>query len=299
MRTALITGSGGFVGPYLTSELEVHGGWKLHHFDLKLGHDIRDYEQIRAAVENLQPDYVFHLAAQAYVAEGVSDPRRAMDVNAVGTLNLLEAVRHTGCRAKILITGTSEEYGYEDQPGPEVTEDSPCMPATPYGVSKLAASTLGLSYAKQHGLHVVVTRAFNHTGAGRPAQYADSAFARRIAKAERDGSEVLHGNLDAVRNYSDVLDVVRAYRLAIDLPSGVYNVCSDNSVSMKWVLDTLVGFAANSVRTRLDESLYRPSGSAVFHPPSHAKLTAATGWEPQIPLEQTLRDVYTYWQERS
>ena len=301
MPRALITGDAGFVGQHLTAHLAADKAtaWRIRGFDLQNGHDLRDYEQVRSCIEQWQPDYVFHLAAQAYVAEGNTSPRRAVDVNAVGALNLLEAVRNTGSRARILIAGTSEEYGYEDQPGPTVTELSPSRPATPYGVSKLAASTMGLAYARQHGLHVVVTRAFNHTGPGRPSQYADSAFARRVVDAERGhAGEVVHGNLDAVRNYSDVRDIVRAYRLAIDLPPDVYNLCSDYNVTMKWVLDTLISYAGVPVQTRLDDALYRPSGSQVFWPPSAAKFRAATGWQPRIRLEQTLRDVLTYWREQ-
>ncbi|WP_213451572.1 GDP-mannose 4,6-dehydratase [Rhizomonospora bruguierae] len=295
MTTALITGGAGFVGGYLREHLRAQG-WETASFDLRDGHDVRSYEQVRFAVDALQPDYVFHLAAQAYVAESGMDPERTLAVNVTGTHNLLLALRNTGCRARVLLAGTSEEYGYEHQPGPEVTEDSPTRPTTAYGTSKLAATHLGLVYAQAYGMPIVVTRAFNHTGPGRPPQYADSAFARRVVAVERGQAAVVaHGNLEAVRNYTDVRDIVRAYRLAIDLPSGIYNLCSDYTVPMAWILNTLLGAAEGTVPTRQDDALWRPSGSAVFHPPSAVRFHALTGWKPQIPLEQTLAEVLDYW----
>jgi GDP-4-dehydro-6-deoxy-D-mannose reductase len=298
MKTALVTGCSGFVGRYLTDALR-DNGWEVYGFDLANGGDIRDYEQIRAGIDTIQPDAIWHLAAQAYVAESTRDPHRAMAVNTTGTLNLLEAVRNTGSHARIVIAGTSEEYGYEEQPGPTVTEDSPTRPNTPYGVSKLAATSLARVYTRTHGLQIIVTRAFNHTGPGQPAVYAVPAFARRVAEAEaghRD--EVVHGNLDATRNYTDVRDIVAAYQLALDAPPGIYNLCSPHTVSMKWVLDTLVAHANRPIRTRLDESLYRPSGSQTFYPPTAAKFHEATGWEPTIPLERTLAEVLDHWRQQ-
>lgn len=293
MPTSLITGAAGFVGHYLTAHL-LDNGHDVYGFDLRLGQDIRDYEQVRTAIEQHQPDYVFHLAAQAYVPEGTSDPRRAIDVNVVGTLNLLEAVRHTGSSARILLAGTSEEYGYAGHD--TLTEDSACRPTTPYGVSKLAAGQLGLVYHRLYGIPVVVTRAFNHTGPGHPPTFAIPSFARRVAQVEAGRADaVRHGNLDAVRNYLDVRDVVEAYRVAIQAEPGVYNVCSDRTVSMRWVLDTLIGLTGRTIPTEVDDGLYR-AGSAQFPTPTASKL-AALGWKCEYALEQTLADVLDYWRE--
>lgn len=291
MRTVLVTGSAGFVGGYLTAALRKRGDLVVD-YDQRLGHDVRDYEQLRAVINQHQPDLIFHLAAQAYVPEATSDPRRGLDVNVAGTLNLLEALRHTGSRARVLLAGTSEEYGYDH---PEIREDTVCQPTTPYGVSKLAAGQLGLVYARLYGIPVVVTRAFNHTGPGHPPSFAVPSFAKRVAEAEtgrRDAVE--HGNLQAVRNYTDVRDIVAAYQLAIDLPSGIYNLCSEFTVSLQWILDTLVGLAKTPVTTRLDEALFRP-GNSRFPDISAEKFAAATGWKPLIPLERTLADVLDFW----
>lgn len=296
MPVALVTGSRGFVGTHLLRAL-VAAGYSTVPFDLQAGDDVRDYEQIRLAVETTQPDLIFHLAAQAYVAESMTDPRRTLDVNTVGTLNLLEAARNTGCRARILLAGTSEEYGYNNQPGPTVHELSPTLPTTPYGVSKLAATTLGQVYAQHHGLHVVCTRAFNHTGPGQPAQYALPAFARRVAVAERTGQPVAHGNLDAVRNYTDVRDVVRAYigLLVEGAAPGIYNVASPYTFQISKLLDLLAGHASAPVPLVADDALWRPSGSDVFYPPDISKIYDAIGWTPQISISDLLRDLLDYW----
>jgi GDP-4-dehydro-6-deoxy-D-mannose reductase len=225
-----------------------------------------------------------------------------LDVNLTGAHNLLKAVRNTGCRARVLLAGTSEEYGYANQPGPTVHELSPTLPTTPYGVSKLAATTLGQVYAQQHGMDVICTRAFNHTGPGQPSVYAVPAFARRVAEAELTGRPVEHGNLDAVRNYTDVRDVVRAYidLLRLNAPAGIYNVASPYTVSMKEILDMLVGLAKTPVTLVQSDTLWRPSGSDVFYPPDTTKIQDAIGWETHHNLcGGTLRDLLNYWRGRA
>lgn len=299
MTTVLITGHLGFVGQHLAAYLDYLGVDTVVGYDQINGDDIRDYERLRAVIAATNPDEIYHLAAQAYVAESLTDPGRALDVNTIGTLNLLNAVRNTGCRAKILLAGTSEEYGYENQPGPIVTEVSPTLPTTPYGVSKLAATSMGMVFHRQHGLHVVATRAFNHSGPGKSAVYADAAFAKRVAAAVRFGTPVHHGNLKAVRNYTDVRDIVRAYTQVIHATPGIYNVCSDQNVTMQHILDTLIRVSgAGGLDVREDGDLYRLSGSAIWHNPQNVKIHAAVGWRPEIPLEQTLTDLYADWENR-
>lgn len=297
-RTALITGGAGFVGRHLYGLLRDHG-WRVVTYDLVDGDDIRDYERLRACIDRVQPDAIWHLAAQAYVPEAGTDPRRGIDVNVLGTLNLLEAVRHTGSRARIMLAGTSEEYGYETQDADTITEQSPARPTSVYGVTKLAAGQLGLTYARTYSMPVVVTRAWNHTGPGHPPTYAVPSWARQIARVEAGVQDVVrYGNLDARRSYLDVRDVVEAYRLAIDLDPGVYNVAGDRVVTMREVLDLLVGIARVPVPLEQDPGLYRPGvaqGSARFPTPDASRLVDACGWKPQVPLEQTLADVLDYW----
>lgn len=296
MTSILITGSAGFVAPYLLDELKEHFDGKVYGFDLKTRSDLRDYEAIRTAIDEVRPDYIYHLAAQAYVPEGTTNPQRAFEVNTLGTLNLLEAVRQSGLQPRILVAGTSEEYGYDR--GDVLSEAAQCRPTTPYGVSKLAATNLAMVYARMYGMNVVATRAFNHTGPMHPPIYAIPSFAKRVAEVEAGRLKVVrHGNLEAIRNYTDVRDVVRAYRLAIELDPGIYNVCSSASVALKDVLETLARLADVEIPTEVDPALYRP-GKSEFPPCSAAKLYEATGWKPEIPIEKTLEDTLNYWREQ-
>lgn len=295
----LVTGGSGFVGQHLVQRLRdlKH---EVYIFDVRCGarEDIRDYEQIRRAIETIEPDWIFHLAAQADVPEGLLDPRRAFEVNLTGTLNLLEAVRNTASRARLLLIGSAAEYGNATpaQGKRMITEECPVAPTEPYAVSKLAATTLGMVYAQKYGLSVVVARPFNHTGPGRPSRYVDAAFARRIVAIERGQLDVLwHGDLSAVRNFTDVRDVVRAYPLLIEQSSGIYNVCSDSNVSIKDVLDMLVESATVPIFLKLDPTLGRSTKGEHFWVPSAAKLYMATSWVPQIPLTQTFADLLDWW----
>jgi GDP-4-dehydro-6-deoxy-D-mannose reductase len=295
----LISGSGGFVGPHLRQHLENQGhtvlGCSLRECD------VRKYEDVRALVSGFQPDQIFHLAAVSWPGESLRNPRRVIDVNVGGAVNILEAVRTTGSHARILLTGTSEEYGYErPTPGEILTERSPCFPTTPYGAAKLAATSLGISYARRYGLHVVATRAFNHTGWGRQAVNAESSFARRIVTVESGRAEyVTHGDLSAVRNFTSVRDVVKAYALVIDADPGIYNVCSEITVPMSMVMETLTAMAKCPIRLKEDPLLVHRDPPGAFPTPSHQKITEATGWMPETSLRSMMSDVLSYWRKRS
>jgi len=294
----LVTGHAGFAGKHLCTALR-DDGHEVTGFDLRHGRDIRDYEQVRAALEEAEPDRVIHLAAATWPGESLADPQRHLDVNATGTLNLLRAARAAGCEARILLAGTSEEYGYEGwADGEVITEESPCRPTTPYGVSKLAATAMGMVYARRHGLHVVVTRAFNHTGPGRQAASAESAFARRIVAVERGQADhVPHGNLSAVRNFTDVRDVTAAYRIAVEQPPGIWNVCSPQSRSLRDVMGMLAGMSSVPCAVLKEAQGLGAADRGAFPAVSADKLRAA-GWAPRIPLAVTLRDLLEYWRGR-
>ena len=294
----LVTGSAGFVGKHLTAALQA-GRHTVTGFDLRHGDDIRDYEQIRTAVEAFEPDRVFHLAAAAWPGESLADPQRHLDVNATGTLNLLRAVRAAGSDARVLLAGTSEEYGYEGHPdGCVITEDSPCRPTTPYGASKLAASTMGMVYARRFGLHVAVTRAWNHTGPGRQAVNAESAFARRIVAVERgEADSIPHGDLSSLRNFTDVRDVIAAYRIAIEQPPGIYNVASESTLSLRDVMNLLLSMSRVPAAPLKEAAGLGRADRGTFPGVSAEKLRTA-GWVPEIPLAGTFADLLDYWRSR-
>jgi len=289
---ALVTGGNGFVGQHLEKYL-TEKGYEVYTFDLQSGGDLRNYEQIRNTLDILRPDKIFHLAALAYVPESTANPVRAFEVNTVGSVNLLEAVRQLGIKTRIQMAGTSEEYG---DAGPN--EGDPINPLSPYAISKAAMDYMGRLYAKAYGLNVVITRAFNHSGPGRGEMYAESAFAKQIVEVELGRRDVVkHGNLESIRNFTDVRDIVKAYDLAIDLPPGVYNICSDQNVTMQEVMDGLIKNAKVPVKTEVDKSLYRPSDFS-FKKPSCKKFTDLVDWKPEITLDQTLSDILDWWRER-
>ena len=291
MRKAMVTGSEGQVGKYLCSSLN-DLGIEVVRFDQRLGNDVRDYESVRNFVDSNSPDAIFHLAAQAYVPESSFNPHRGIDVNVKGTLNILDAVRETGQSSYIQLAGTSEEYGY-DRDDISLSELSVCQPTTPYGVSKLAATNLGLVYNRMYGMNVVCTRAWNHFGPGTSAIYATSAFAKRIARAEKYGAPVVHGNLEAIRNYSDVRDIVKAY-ISLIGKSGIYNLASSRNASIRDVLDILIGMSKTEIKVEGNPNLFRPQSNK-FPNPSTEKIKNEIGWETRIELETTLEETLEYW----
>ena len=311
---ALITGHCGFVGQHLRTVLEGQDK-SVVGYDIKSGQDLKDYEQLRNYLDYHRPDEIYHLAAQAYVPESMSCPQRTFEVNVGGTINLLEAVKNLGIKTKIQLAGTSEEYGDAGSVVPKshfagevldptrpiemtVTEHTMPNPLSPYAVSKLAMDKMGLWYAKAYGLHVVVTRAFNHAGSGRGEMYAESSFAKQIVEIERGERDFIeHGNLETVRNYTDVRDVVRAYTKAINLKPDVYNICSDNNITVQELLDMLVSHSKVEVKTKVNPALFRKSDFS-FNPPSCDKFKNLTDWSPRIPLEETMKSVLEYWRDK-
>ena len=310
--STLITGVGGFAGRHLVDALTADGtepiglgrsaepGDSLRELLRDyLRVDLRDADATRAAVAAARPELVFHLAADASVARSWSAPADTLRNNLDSTLNLLEAVRHDAPRARVLIAGSGEQYGVpESLP---VTEDVPLRPQNPYAVSKSSADLLAGFYADAHGLHLVRTRAFNHAGPGQSDTYVVASFARQIAEAERDGREELDlvtGNIEVRRDFSDVRDVVHAYRLALERAEpGAYNVCSGESTRVADILAGLANLTSLRVAQQTDPKLVREHEVMEIRG-SNEKLSAATGWRPERLLETTLRDTLDWWRKR-
>lgn len=297
MRRAVVTGSMGFVGQHLSEYLKSQG-WEVIGLNLRHGVDLRDYEGVRNFLDMQRPDYIFHLAAQAYVPESTANPNRAVEVNTIGSVNLFEAVRQLGLKTKIQVAGTSEEYGDSQYGDGSITEETVPNPLSPYAISKLAMDHFARLYAKSYGLHIVVTRAFNHTGPGRGEMYAESSFAKQIVEVEKQRRTYIeHGNLESIRNYTDVRDIVRAYVQAIELEPGIYNICSEQNVTMRDVLDMLIDLSPEPIPTKVNKALYRPSDFSFKNPDAY-KFTSATGWKAEIPLRKTLDDLLNYWRAK-
>lgn len=288
---ALITGAGGFVGPHLDRALS-EAGDEVVGLDLNNGPDLGQPEAWVDVLQTHQPDVVYHLAGWSDVSASWNDPIRTFQVNALGTLTVLEAARQAKI-SRVLLISSADVYGPVQADRQPITEELPPQPRSPYGVSKQAAEALGLQYHRAHGLDVVVVRPFNHLGPGQSPSFAAPAFAAQIAAAElAGGGRLQHGDLSARRDLTDVRDVVRAYRLLARQgePGEVYNVCSGVAVAMSDVLDLLLAEARVPVSRALDPARLRPVELPVLQG-SHRKLTEATGWEPSIPLARTLADV--------
>jgi GDP-4-dehydro-6-deoxy-D-mannose reductase len=295
---ALITGAGGFVGPHLARELEADGS-DVTGLDLRNGPDLLDVDAWRRVVEDHRPDVLYHLAGWSDVGASWDHPIETFQVNALGTLSVIDAALAAKTERLILIS-SADVYGPVPTDEQPITELHPPRPHSPYGASKQAAEVLAMQAHRAHGLDVVVVRPFNHIGPGQSPRFAAPAFATQIASAElAGGGEILHGDLSARRDMTDVRDVVRAYRLLAERgePGEVYNVCRGDAIAMADLLDGLLDRATVPVTTAVDPARLRPVELPVLEG-SNAKLAAATGWTPQIPLARSLADILDDARER-
>lgn len=297
---ALITGGHGFVGRHLADHLRDAGDdvTILDRHD-GLVADITDATAVLRALREAQPEAVYHLAGWADVGASWKQPAAVLRVNAEGTLNVLQACVEVGVR-RVLSVASADVYGVVTPEELPLTERSPLRPTSPYAASKVAADAVAQQAFLGHGLAVVRVRPFNHLGPGQAEQFVAPALAARIARAERDGSDAIPvGNLSARRDFTDVRDIVQAYRRLIeDGEAGeVYNVCSGRDLAVQELADHLVSLASHPIRLEADPSLLRPVDLPVLRGDA-SKLQAATGWEPQIGIETTLSDLLDDMRER-
>ena len=280
-NSVLVTGPGGFVGAHLK---ELLGGEAV-----PTEADVTDPAAVRAAVREARPRCVVHLAALSWVRESWREPARVWEVNAVGTVNVLDAVQRERPEARVVVASTGEVYGRAERvPTPE---DESVAPVSPYAASK-AAAELAAGQARESGLDVVVARAFQHEGPGRDERFAVGSWSRQLAELELGGGGTLRvGNLEVERDITDVRDVCRAYKLLLEpsVPADVYNVATGRPVKMSDVVELLVGMARCPVTVERDPERLRPADIPVLSGDA-SRLRGATGWEPEIPLERTLAD---------
>jgi len=290
---AVVTGARGFVGPHLVAHLEACGDTVVS-LDRRgpLPFDVTDPDAVHTALQQTQPDAVYHLAAMSHVGDSWKAPALAFRVNAEGTLNLLRACVDLGI-GRVIIVGSAEEYGQVDPADLPLTETAPLRPVTPYGASKVASDFLALQAFLGDGLGAIRVRPFNHTGPGQETKFLVPALAARIARAEQQGSkEIPVGSLDAVRDITDVRDVVRAYRLLVEHGAAgeVYNVCSGRGIAVSEIAAGLLEQARHEIRLVVDPDLVRPIEVPRLVGDNH-RLRAATGWEQEYALSTTLSDV--------
>lgn len=315
-KKALITGITGFAGSHLaelllSKDYEVYGTTRprsktdnIDHIKRKLNlrdADLLDSHSFYTIISDIKPDFIFHLAAQSFVQSSWASPSNTMEMNAVGSVNLFEAVRRAKLDPIIQIACSSEEYGLVLPSEIPVKETNPLRPLSPYAVSKVAMDYLGYQYHQSYGMKIVRTRGFNHTGPRRGEVFVTSNFAKQIAEIEKGKKEAVLevGNLDAQRDWTDVRDMVQGYFLSLKKCEygEVYNICSEKTVKIKDMLNLLLSMSKIKPKIVEDKSRMRPSDVPILLGDS-SKFRKATGWKITIPFEKTMKDLLNYWRER-
>lgn len=318
MQRVLITGITGFAGSHLAEHfladhpgVEVFGTyrWRSRRENIEgiegkvrlLECDLSDMTAVRNALEASRPDAIYHLAAQSFVPSSWVAPLQTLTDNITGQTNIFEAVRSLGLDPAIQIACSSEEYGLVLPDEVPIKETNPLRPLSPYAVSKVTQDFLAYQYFMSYGIRAIRTRGFNHTGPRRGEVFVTSNFAKQVATIEagKAAPVIKVGNLDAVRDFTDVRDMVRGYVLATEKgkPGEVYNLASGRAITIRAMLDKLIALAKVEVKVETDPARLRPSDVEVLIG-DYSKFHADTGWEPKIPFDQTLEDLLNYWRQR-
>ena len=291
----LVTGSRGFVGSRLIPRLEA-AGHRVSGFDVD-SVDVSDSSAVEAFVRGCSPEAVIHLAAIAFVPAAAKDPGLAERVNVGGTRNIIEALEAHAVGARLLLIGSGDQYPALDLEAPSLSEETPLAPSGAYAETKTAAENLGHE-AAQRGRDVVIVRAFNHTGPGQETNFVAPDFAQQIARIEAGNSEPMRvGNLDSVRDFLHVDDVIDAYIRLLDpaVPAGTYNVASGMGTKIGTLLETLARLAGVRPEVLRDEKRWRPADARVGN---SQRLQRATGWRPSHSLDAILAELLDYWRAR-
>ena len=315
---ALITGYDGFVGPHLAEHLleqgrnvtgTIYSGTSplspLHE-DLRgqirtVSFDIESFQEVRSLVAEVRPDEVYHLAGISHVPTSWENPRKTFSVNVMGGINLLDSLRMNEQPVKVLIVTSAEVYGKLKREDLPAMESHPLKPENPYAASKAALDVISRQWSHFENMQIIRVRPFSHTGPGQSSDFVCPAFSRQIASISLGKSEPVMkvGDLSAKRDFTDVRDIVRGYRLILEQAENgnVFNICSGESRKISEILDVLKSFSDKKIRVETDPEKLRP----VEIPEtlgSRDKIKNVTGWEPQIPFEKTLQDIYEYWLDR-
>ncbi|HVT59056.1 MAG TPA: GDP-mannose 4,6-dehydratase [Thermoanaerobaculia bacterium] len=314
---ALITGVTGFAGSHLAElllaeqpEVELFGTFRwrsrmdnVEHFRDKiqlLEADLRDFSSVYRALARSRPDFIFHLAAQSFVPASWTAPSETLTTNITGQVNLFEAIRALELDPVVQIACSSEQYGLVHPEETPIKETNPLRPLSSYAVSKVAQDLLGYQYFQSYGMRVIRTRGFNHTGPRRGQVFVTSNFCSQVAAIELGLQQpiIKVGNTEAIRDFTDVRDMVRAYWLAVTRarPGEVYNIATGKGIRIREMLEQVLALSKVEVKVEVDPDRLRPSDVEILIGDSE-RFRADTGWEPRISFEQTLRDLLGYWRE--
>lgn len=303
MSKVLIFGAGGFVGAYLAKELQQHeyivygsdiGHWELPDVEFYKA-DLLDAKAVEELVELVNPDMIINLAAISSVGTSWGIPQTTMFVNVVGALNVLEAARKCAPMPKVMFIGSSEEYEESDEP---ISEKTPLNANNPYGISKMAQERFAEIYRERYGMKIYCVRPFNHTGVGQRDTFVLPSFCKQVAEIEKSGKSgiIKVGNLTAHRDFSDVRDIVRAYRMIIESDdcTKVYNVGSGRTYSLRKMLEYIVSLSSQQITVEVDPERFRPVDTPVICC-DYGYIKAELGWEPEYSIFDTLKEMFEYY----
>ncbi len=305
---ALIIGAAGFAGGYLIKELAA-SGWEVHatclpheNIDnpdcIKYKLDILEDGSAADILAEVRPDVLFHLAAQSSVSVSWKKPQLTVDINVKGTVNVLEAARQYTGKLRILLIGSGEEYGFIREGACPLKETEPLNPGNIYAATKACQGMLGDIYSRAYKMDIIMVRAFNHSGPGQLPVFVISDFCRQIAEIEKQSRapEMMVGNLSAMRDFTDVRDVVKAYRLLAEkgISGKVYNVGRGRAVKISFILETALSLSSCKIEVKKDPARLRASDIPVIEP-DVTEIFRDTGWQAEISMEQTITDTLNYW----
>lgn len=309
MKKALIIGGAGFVGKYLADYLRGGCGYEVYSTKMEqetiegaeyevINMNLLVKEEVERVIKTCEPDYIFHLAAQSSVAVSWSNPQLTVDVNIKGTLNLLDVLKETEYKGRVLLIGSGEEYGRIQPDQVPITEDTVLRPGNIYAATKSCQNMLGSIYADAYGLNLVMVRAFNHVGPKQSPQFVVSDFCKQVVEVEKGLREpVIHvGNLKAKRDFTDVRDVVAAYECLVRQGKGgeTYNVGAGTAYSIEEILNQIIELSGRTIEVRVEKERLRPIDVPIIVA-DITKITEHTDWQKKISLRQTLSDTLEYW----
>lgn len=308
---AMIIGAAGFVGPYLAEAISQNMFCDI--VATKLAHEIVDIpdakiidlnilneDEIFSVLLSEKPDYIFHLAAQSSVALSWKNPKLTVDVNIIGALNLLNAIRRLDYSPRVLIVGSGEEYGRVCECDVPIKETTSLHPGNVYAVTKTCQNMMATIYAQAYGLQLIMTRSFNHIGPKQIPQFVVADFCSQVVKIEKGLQEpiIRVGNLSAKRDFTDVRDVVKAYCRLIQYGKAgeTYNVGSGHAIAVEDILNVIISKSEAKISVEIDPNKLRPVDVPIIEADT-AKIYKDTGWKQEISLDQTISDTIEYWRE--
>lgn len=311
-KKVLIIGAAGFVGNHLIDFiLKNRKDWKVTATKMPKEQinkpvDVKDLditvpEQIDSLLAEVQPDYIFHLAAQSSVALSWKNPKLTVNINIIGSINMLDAVRKMEKQPRILLIGSGEEYGHVKENEIPIQEDNNTRPGNIYAVTKVCQNMIGHLYAEAYGMQVMSTRSFNHTGPNQAPQFVVPDFCHQVAEIEAGKQEpvIRVGNLSAKRDFTDVRDVVRAYCLLMEKGQAgeTYNVGSGHAIAIQDILNQILAKSDRKIEVYQDPAKFRPVDVPIIEA-DISKLQAATGWKPEISLDQTISETLQIYRDK-